>query len=138
MNQDAEHLSLLAIFHYVAAGLTALFACVPFIHLALGIAMIAGGLRGTNAPPPAVGWLFVIVAAFFIGCGWTLALLIFLAGRRLKRHTAWTFCFVIAVFECLLMPYGTVLGVFTIIVLNRLSVKAMFGQPAAAPVSAPS
>ncbi len=137
MNQDAEHLSLLAIFHSIAAGLTALLACIPFIHLAIGIALLLGGGSGPNPPPPFLGWLFVIVPGFFIGCGWTLALLIFVAGRRLKRHTAWTFCFVVAVLECFIMPYGTVLGAFTIIVLNRPPVKVLFGQPAAPPVSGP-
>jgi len=29
---------------------------------------------------------------------------------------------------CLMMPFGTVLGVFTIIVLMRESVKEMFGR----------
>ena len=29
--------------------------------------------------------------------------------------------------ECILMPFGTVLGVFTLIVLMRDSVKALFG-----------
>jgi hypothetical protein len=31
--------------------------------------------------------------------------------------------------ECLFMPVGTVLGVFTIIVLVRDSVKELFGRP---------
>jgi hypothetical protein len=36
------------------------------------------------------------------------------------------FCLVIAAVECIFMPFGTVLGVFTIIVLQRPTVKAMF------------
>jgi hypothetical protein len=30
---DEQHLQLLAIFHYVVGGMTALFACMPLIHL---------------------------------------------------------------------------------------------------------
>jgi len=37
---------------------------------------------------------------------------------------------VMACVECLLMPFGTVLGVFSIWVLNRQSVKGLFGQRA--------
>ena len=36
------------------------------------------------------------------------------------------YCLVMAGIECLFMPFGTVLGVFTIIVLMRESVKEMF------------
>jgi hypothetical protein len=138
MNRDLEHLHLLSIFHYVAAGITALFACLPFIHLAIGIAMVAGGFRGPNPPPEILGWLFVFGAAFFILGGWTLAVLMVLTGRRLKAHAAWTFCFVIAAIECILMPLGTVLGVFTIVVLSRPTVKTLFGVPVAAAAPAAS
>jgi hypothetical protein len=65
-------------------------------------------------------------AAFFIVAGWTLAGLMVLAGRSLAARTRYTFCLVIGAVECLFMPVGTVLGVFTIIVLVRESVKGMF------------
>jgi hypothetical protein len=34
-----------------------------------------------------------------------------------------------AALACMLAPFGTVLGVFTIIVLMRESVRVAFGQP---------
>ena len=37
--QDENHLKLPEIFHYVAAGVTVLVGCIPFIHLAIGIAL---------------------------------------------------------------------------------------------------
>ena len=133
MTDDREHLNLLAVFHYVVAGMTALVACFPLIHLAVGIFLLIGpAVAGANAPRQgsgallAMGLLFVIIPGLFIAAGWTLALLIFLAGRRLHRRTAWKFCFVIAAIECVFMPFGTVLGVFTIIVLSRNSVKELF------------
>ncbi len=127
MNNDKEQLNLLAIFHYVVAGMTALMACIPFIHVAMGILFLVARFDGPNPPPPAVGWLFVVVGSFFILCGWTLAVFIALAGRRLQRRAAWTFCVVVAGIECILMPFGTILGVFTIVVLSRPSVKELFG-----------
>ena len=36
------------------------------------------------------------------------------------------YCFVVAAIECILIPFGTVLGVFTIIALSRPSVKVLF------------
>lgn len=126
MSQDEEHLRLLSIFHYVAGGITGFFACFPFIHLTIGIAILAGAMGG-DGPPPAFGLLFVMMALIFITGGWTLAICLIVSGKRLGRRTNYKFCFVIACISCLLTPHGTVLGVFTIIVLVRPTVKELFG-----------
>jgi lysylphosphatidylglycerol synthetase-like protein (DUF2156 family) len=129
MNQDEEHLRLLSIFHYVVGGITALFACFPCIHLGLGIALVSGVLpvpHGQQRVDPFIGWLFIILGSVLILVGWTLAVAILCAGRFLAGRTHYTYCFVVAAIECILMPFGTALGVFTIIVLSRPSVKALF------------
>ena len=58
---------------------------------------------------------------------WILAFLIFLGGRSLRRRDRYMFCLVVAGISCMLMPFGTALGVFTILVLLRPSVKQIFG-----------
>jgi hypothetical protein len=129
---DSEHLKLLAIFHYVAGGLAAFFACLPVIHLIIGVALILAPHKFVAAqrPPPAfIGWFFVIFASCFILAGWTFAIFVFTAGRFIARRERYTFCFVVAAVECLFVPLGTVLGVFTIVVLNRPSVKELFSHP---------
>jgi predicted Co/Zn/Cd cation transporter (cation efflux family) len=73
-----------------------------------------------------MGWFFVVFASIFILVGWTFAVLVLVAGRLIARRKHDTFCFVAACVECLFMPFGTVLGVFTILVLNRQSVKGAF------------
>jgi hypothetical protein len=55
----------------------------------------------------------------FILLGWTFAALVLIAGSCIAHRKHYTFCFVMACVECLSMPFGTVLGVFTILVLNR-------------------
>ncbi len=126
MTQDEQYLNLLAIFHYIVGGLTALFPCIFLVHVAMGIAMLCGAFDGKDAPPPFVAWLFILLPSFFILAGWTLAGFIIAAGCKLKRRTSHTFCLVIAGLECLLMPFGTVLGVFTILVLIKEPVKQLF------------
>lgn len=54
------------------------------------------------------------------------------AGRKLKRRTSRTFCLVVAGLECILMPFGTVLGVFTLIVLSKEPAKQLFAERAPA------
>jgi hypothetical protein len=129
MNQDEEHLRLLSIFHYVVGGITGLFACFPLIHLGLGIALVSGVLPiqpDRQHMNLLIGWLFIAVAAMLIVVGWALAIAILNAGNCLARRTHYTRCFVVAAIECILMPFGTVLGVFTLIVLSRPSVKVLF------------
>ena len=41
MTKDEEHLRLLSIFHFVVAGMTALFALFPIIHLLIGLAIVS-------------------------------------------------------------------------------------------------
>jgi hypothetical protein len=126
MSQDHEHLKLLAIFHYVVAGMLALFACIPLIHLAIGLALAFGGMGGDDPAARPIGLFIAAIAGIIILIGWTLAGLIFFAGRNLAWRTRHTFCVVMAAVECMFMPFGTVLGVFTIVVLMRDSVKALF------------
>ena len=139
MNQDAEHLNLLSIFHYVLAGITGLCACFPVFHLAMGIMFLTQPefLEPEQDVPPEMpmvfGLLFTIIPALIICLGWTLAICIAYAGRCLARRKRYTFCLVVAAVSCLFMPFGTILGVFTIIVLVRPSVKTLFEESAGDP-----
>jgi hypothetical protein len=126
---DNEHLRLLAIFHYVLGGIMALFACIPIIHVLLGLGMVAfphAFGEGRKAPPAFLGWLFLVLGSCLITVGWAFAALVVSAGRCIAARKRYMFCFVVACVECLWMPFGTCLGVFTILVLNRPSVKELF------------
>lgn len=129
-NQDTEQLRLLSVFHYVIAGVGALFSLLPSLHLAMGIAIVLGAFEApeNGSPPPALfGWIFVIFPAIFILCGIAVAVCVAFAGRRLAQHRSYMYCLVMAAILCMIMPFGTVLGVFTIIVLMRPSVRVLFG-----------
>jgi hypothetical protein len=142
--QDREHLKLLAVFHYVVAAFIGLFSMLPLIHLLIGVGMVTGSLATRPVEPVAaiLGWFLVVFAALFIGCGLAFAGCLAFAGKALQEHTHYLFCVVVAALSCLFAPFGTVLGVFTLVVLLRPSVKALFGYgqppaPAAAGASAP-
>ena len=131
MERDLEHLRLLAVFHYIVAGCTALLAFIPVFHVVLGIAMVTGKLPNSknDAMPVPIGWLFIIMGSVFITCGLGFAGCLAMAGRLLTRQKHYMYCLVMAALACAFMPFGTALGVFTIIVLQRDSVKQLFGRP---------
>lgn len=127
-NQDLEQLKLLAIFHYILAGITALFSCFPLFHVLFGILMATGTMD--SGPRHDEGRIFGVFFAV-IGCsivlsGWALAVVMLAAGRFIAARRRHTFCVVVAGVSCIFMPLGTALGVFSLIVLMRPSVKALF------------
>ncbi|MFT5681953.1 MAG: hypothetical protein ACI8RZ_002871 [Myxococcota bacterium] len=131
--QDLEQLRILAIFHYVIAGLAALFACFPIIHLAIGLSILFGAgpwsSMPDNGPPIALfGLMFTVIPAVFIALGWATAFFIARAGSRLRQHRSHTFCLVMAAVACCFFPFGTALGVFTILVLSRPGVRRLFAD----------
>ena len=127
-DQDAEHLRILSILYYVVAGVTALFGCFPILHFVMGAAMLFGSLASEEKGPPAlVGGFFMGFAVLWIGLSWTLAAGLVVAGRSLAQRRRYTFCLVIAaLIAALCVPLGTILGVFTLVVLMRPSVKEVF------------
>jgi hypothetical protein len=54
------------------------------------------------------------------------AMLFFFAARFLGNKTHKTFVLVVGAMTCFLFPIGTVLGVFTLMVLSRDSMKHLF------------
>jgi hypothetical protein len=131
MNQNAEHLRLLAIFHYVVAGLAALFSFFPLLYTTVGAIFIFAARHGTakpgeDVPPEFLGWIFAVLGSLLFLIGIAMAICILIAGRSLALRKRYLFILVMACIECLFIPFGTILGVFTIVVLSRESVKALF------------
>jgi hypothetical protein len=132
MNHDKEHLRLLAIFHYVVAGLAALFSFFPLSYSIIGGFLLYAAHHpgpGNQEPPPAVlGWVFIVLGALFFLAAVTMAICILITGRSLALCKRYSFAFVMGCIECLFVPFGTILGVFTIVVLSRESVRALFSS----------
>lgn len=133
---DIEQLNLLKIFHYILAGLTG-FGALVVAAVFFGAATLAPLAElGPNDPPPAV--LSLIVGG--VGAGITLLLVVsttlwYLTGKFLSERKHHTFCVVVSALHCLSIPVGTILGVFTLVVLARPQVKAVFqGKPVDPPI----
>lgn len=136
---DEEHLKLLSLGYMISAGISAVFSLFGLMYAFMG-AMFGALVRMPTSPngeppPPFVGWLFMgFGLAFFVGLI-AFALLKYKVAMSIKRRQSRTFCMVVAAIGCLGFPYGTVLGVFTFIVLGRDSVARQF-EPHKIPVPA--
>ncbi len=129
-SDDQQHLQLLSIFHYVVAGFAGLFACLPIIHFIVGIGLFITGLtqpqESGGFPMALFGLFFVAIAGSIMLFGWIFAGCIAFAGRCIATRKRYMFCLVMAGIQCAFTPFGTVLGIFTILVLVRPSVKELF------------
>ena len=131
VDQDEEHLRLLAILYYVWGGLTAVFSCLGIFYVIFGGVIAAIAAHEPNGPPVAVGVVFAVIGILMVVVIGTIAALTIWTGRNLQQRKRYTLCIVMACISCLSVPFGTALGVFTLIVLMRPSVKQVFGQPSA-------
>ena len=130
VNKDLEHLKILSICFYVLSGLTLFPVLFGLMYIIFGVffgVALSSAPHGANEPPLAIlGGFFIVFGLIFVAIFGAIGVLMLFAGRNLSKHKSYTFCFIIACLACLWMPLGTVLGIFTIIVLTRDSVKGLF------------
>lgn len=145
---DEEHLRLLAIFHYVLGGFTMLTSCLFLMHFAMGIALALAPDFAASAGESGARWVGYLMSGFAGGlmlAGWIYGGLTIYAGRCLQLHKHRTFVMVMSAINCMQMPWGTLLGAFTIKVLLSAGVQERFrgisrkeevAHPAPLPVTA--
>lgn len=130
--QDRDHLRLLTIFHYVFAGLGVCGLSFVALHYTMmNSVMSMEQAKGRPGGPPEAFmdifvWFYVAMAVVcLVGM-----LLNVIAARSLSARRNRTFCMVVAGLNVLQVPFGTMLGVFTLLVLARDSVRQAFEETA--------
>ena len=127
---DADHLQLLSIFHFVGAGLAFVGILFLLAHFMMVHAFLSNPTFWQNqkqTPPPAeffaiFKWFYLVFGAWFFVSG-TLNLI---SAFCLRARKCRTFSLIVAGINCVHVPFGTVLGVFTIIVLVRDTVRELY------------
>jgi hypothetical protein len=127
---DADHVKLLSIFHFVGAGLGLLGILFVLGHYAIFSTIFSNPKMWENQkqgpPPPEIfamfKWMYLAFGLWFF----TSLTLNLISAFCLRARRARTFSLVVAAINCLHIPLGTVLGVFTLIVLVRDSVRELY------------
>jgi hypothetical protein len=135
---DADHLNLLSIFHFIGAGLAILAILFLMVHYAFFNSVMSDAnmrkemlSQGQNAPPPQLFEVFGMFKWFYVIFGiWFAAsfVLNLISGFYLRARKHRFFSLVVAAIDCFHFPLGTALGVFTIVVLLRDSVRVLYGD----------
>jgi hypothetical protein len=128
---DEEHLRLLRIGYFVMAGLKAFGALFGLLYAGMGLSVFALAKSavprpGQEPPPEFVGWIFAGFGLGFFAFFAVMSVLCFLVARRLRQRRSRVLCLVVAAIDCISIPFGTLLGIFTFVVLARPTVMRMF------------
>ncbi len=136
---DREHLNLLSIFHFIVGAITILFSSIFIFHMVFMLVLafnpeaFPGPPKVEGRPPQEFPFVLGLMMAIMTGCfvltGWVLGGLTIYSGICLRRQRRRILSLVVAAIQCMFVPFGTVLGVFTIVVLMRDSVRRLYGEP---------
>lgn len=144
---DDEHLRLLAIFHYISGGITIAFASMFGFMMGMMALMQsflparAAGSCGKeyDCPGPTVApvpeflpWIFLGIFGAIFALMLAYGILEIVAGRFIARRVHRVFSLVVSIPGALFIPYGTILTIFTLVVLERGSVKELYREADAA------
>lgn len=128
-----ETFRLLTIFHTVLGAVLGILSLLPLIHVTVGALLVVLGPSADVSTEEQqlfqlVGGVMLVAGAMFVLFGLTLSACIGFAAYFISNRRNYTFCLVVAGVECLFMPIGTALGVFTIYSLLRDEIRLQFAE----------
>jgi len=128
--QNGDMLSVVSIFHFVLGSFQMLFSLTGLVYVAVGAAMASGAMESAkgNPPPPELGWVFGGFGVVFVLVFLTVGFLTVRAGVSIRRRRRRTFCMVIDSILCLMVPFGTIVGVFGLVLLTKSETAEEFEE----------
>jgi hypothetical protein len=128
--KDNDQINLLSVFHFVFSGLALLGIALLCLHYFLMNYFFShpGMWKGTGGLGPPKEFFEAFIWFYFI-IGFLCAVACvanILSGVFLRQRKHRMFSLVVAGLDCLQIPFGTALGVFTFIVLLRDSVRQSY------------
>jgi hypothetical protein len=97
----------------------------------MGLGIVTGAFPGPGPGvrdgfPPFFGWLFIALGLTFVCLGLALATAVGLAGTYLRQRRRWLYCVVVDAIACSIFPFGTILGVLSLVTLSQPEVRSRF------------
>ncbi len=129
---DNEHLRLLSFFHYISGAFTIAFSSMFIFHLIFFGYMTSNPELFQNAEVDnaieAINIMRIFVAVFgtFVILGLSYGVCEIVSGVFIKQRKYRLFSMIVAIPRIILIPYGTILSMFTFILLDRDSIKSQY------------
>lgn len=131
---DNEHLKLLSLFHYIFGGIILAYAFFIILQFIFLFYFLDAFLRNSPFNTYTSNNEFdPMIFKFILYIGITIFIIMLIggileiiSGRFIKARKNRTFSYIIAILNLLSIPYGTILGIMTITVLGRNSIKELY------------
>lgn len=122
MQQIERRLNFLSFFHLLLGALNCVLS-FGFLMTALSEGQVKNvdviAARGDY-------WIYLTIDLFLCVFFLVAGISMLIASRRLRNYRSRVFCLVVAGIECAIIPFGTILGVLTLITISRDSVIRLF------------
>ncbi|MCP3957185.1 MAG: hypothetical protein GY719_04975 [bacterium] len=129
---NTEHLKLLSWGYFVLGGFSVFASLFCLIYVVMGIMLGSVAAIEEQAAEEGLAimaWMFALIGGFLFVFMAALGSLKLYAGVCIRKRQKRTLCQVAAAVSVLSIPFGTILGVLTFIVLERPTVKEEFAAP---------
>lgn len=130
---DDEHLRLLSLGYMFSGAMTALFSLMGLMYAMVGLLMnrffanlVKDSSHPVDIPPELLGTIVGVAGGIFFLVLAALALAKFWAATRIRKRESAVAIRIVAAITCFGIPYGTVLGICTFMVIGRSSVVQAF------------
>lgn len=129
MYTEDHNLGIFRILFIIKGIITLLFAILPILYIFLGVFLFEKNqIPDEDAHFVAYFMMITGITVFLILL--VLGILTLLTAKYLGEKRNYDFIFVMAVISCITGIFGIILGIFTILELNKPHVKRLFGKPA--------
>jgi len=129
MQPEEHNLRIFKILYIIKGILILAFSLIPLFYIFLGVYIFNENdtpQENSQLGGAIVMFIGIALFLFFLAMG----ILTLLAAKYLGEQRNYDFIFVIAIINCLTGILGIILGIFTILELNKAQVKRLFGKPA--------
>lgn len=127
-NSDSDLWKIVSVFHFAVGGFQILLSSIGVIYMSFGYLIATGAIDSAKSQPPpeAIGWIFSGVGFVFTVILLTLGVLVIRTGMNMLKKRSRTFCMVIDAMLCLMIPFGTIVGIFGLVLLMKPETEELF------------
>lgn len=127
MTTENHNLNIFRILFLIKGIFTIMVSFFPLIYVFMGMFIFNNEFQDHH-----LGWMgitFMLIGVVVFLFLLALGVVTILAGKYIGERRYYDFIFVIAILNCFSGILGILLGIFTILELNKPQVKELFGKP---------